>query len=302
MSVMRLRGGGHITVNSPKHSIIIEPMNIIQSILHRFRPLHTGADAPYYELVRRLFGVRAVNIELYKLALVHKSASVALEDGTSINNERLEFLGDAVIQTIVSEMLFLDYPAYDEGDLSKLRSRIVSRLTLNRVAVSLGLPDIVSAHPSNVGIGRQNLYGDALEALIGALYLDQGFDIANRVVAANIFAREIDIESMIATERDFKSRVVEWGQKYRFKVEFRSTECADHRDLAPHFECRLVVCGKECSHGEGRSKKEAEQIAAQYVYAKRERLVPIIRRHMAKTRQKEEAENRDGQSAEREAV
>lgn len=257
-------------------------MNILKSIRYRFFSHIERADQPYYDLINRVFGVRAINIELYKLALVHKSASIQLEDGSSINNERLEFLGDAVIQTIASEMLFMDYPAYNEGDLSKLRSRMVSRQTLNRIATSLELPAVVSAHPSNVGVGRQNLYGDALEALVGALYLDQGFDTTNRVVTGNIFNREIDIEAMITTERDFKSRVIEWGQKHRFKVEFRSSECEDHRDIDPHFECHLMVCGKDCGHGRGRSKKEAEQIAAQYVYNKHERLGPILRRHMAK--------------------
>lgn len=223
-------------------------------------------DVPYYTLVKHLFGIRPNNIELYKLALVHKSASVPLEDGSTINNERLEFLGDAVIETIVSEMLFIEYPDSNEGLLSKLRSKIVSRQSLNGIALELGLDREVVIHPSGVGASRNNIYGDALEALIGALYLDQGYNRTNRILIERVFGQYLDLATLIETELDFKSRIIEWGQKHHITIEFESSECDDHAELAPHFETKLLVNGEQKGNGDGRSKKEAEQKAAEMVY------------------------------------
>lgn len=225
-----------------------------------------GGDVPYYKLAKRLFGIRPGNLELYKLALVHKSASVVLEDGGMVNNERLEFLGDAVIGTVVSEMLFLEYPEANEGYLSKLRSRIVSRHSLNGLALDLGLDQEIVAHPSNLSASRNNIYGDALEALAGALYLDQGYNRANRILVSRIFAPYLDLDELVRTEMDFKSRVIEWGQKHHRTVEFQSRECDDHVELSPHFETLLLVGGVQRGYGDGRSKKEAEQMAANEAY------------------------------------
>ncbi|WP_298063493.1 ribonuclease III [uncultured Rikenella sp.] len=232
---------------------------------HLFRR-PSPADKPYYTLLKRIFGIVPENVELYKLALVHRSASVTVGDGRTVNNERLEFLGDAVIEAVVSELLFIAYPDANEGFLSKLRSRMVSRETLNRVALELGLDEAIVAHPSSLVASRNNIYGDALEALIGALYLDRGYETANRVLIDGIFSEYVDMEALEQTEKDFKSRVIEWGQKHHRTVEFRSSECADHVELAPHFETELLVGGVRMGYGDARSKKEAEQIAAREAY------------------------------------
>lgn len=226
----------------------------------------TPEDRPYYQLLKRIFGIVPDNVELYKLALVHRSASVTVGDGRVVNNERLEFLGDAVIETVVSELLFIEYPEANEGFLSKLRSRMVSRETLNRVALELGLDEAIVAHSSSLVTSRNNIYGDAFEALVGALYLDQGYETANRVLLEEVFPEHIDLEALEQTEKDFKSRMIEWGQKHHRTVEFRSSECADHVELAPHFEAELLVGGVRKGYGDARSKKEAEQIAAREAY------------------------------------
>lgn len=235
---------------------------------HLFRRRPAPSDRPYYELLDRIFGIVPDNVELYKLALVHRSASVGVGDGRTVNNERLEFLGDAVIETVVSELLFIEYPEANEGFLSKLRSRMVSRDTLNRVALDLGLDAMIIAHPSSLATSRNNIYGDAFEAMIGALYLDQGYETANRVLIENIFAEYVDIEALEQTEKDFKSRVIEWGQKHHRRVEFRSRECADHAELMPHFETELLIDGVRTGYGDARSKKEAEQLAAHEAYGR----------------------------------
>ena len=116
------------------------------------------------------------NIELYKLALIHRSASLFLEDGTPINNERLEFLGDAVIEAIVSDYLFIEFPEHDEGFLTQLRSRIVSRSTLNALGIRLGLDKHIIVQGGG-NFAQKHLYGDALEAMMGAIYLDKGYDL-----------------------------------------------------------------------------------------------------------------------------
>lgn len=232
--------------------------------LFRRRPLLE--DRPYYDLLDRIFGIVPENVELYKLALVHRSASVTIGDGRVVNNERLEFLGDAVIEAIVSEMLFIEYPDANEGFLSKLRSRIVSRTTLNRIALDLDLDDAIVAHPSSLVASQNNVYGDAFEALVGALYLDQGYEKANRILIGDIFSEYVDLELLVQTERDFKSRVIEWGQKHHKAVDFKSRECADHVELSPHFEAELLIGGIRKGHGDARSKKEAEQLAARQAY------------------------------------
>lgn len=231
-----------------------------------FRPRPVPSDRPYYALLKRIFGIVPNNVELYKLALVHRSASVTIGEGRTVNNERLEFLGDAVIETVVSELLFIAYPEANEGFLSKLRSRMVSRETLNRLAIELGLEAIIVAHPSSLVASRNNIFGDAFEALVGALYLDQGYEMTNRVLIDGVFAEHVDLETLVLTEKDFKSRVIEWGQKYHRSVVFRSCESPDHVELAPHFEAQLLIDGDCKSSGDGRSKKEAEQLAARRFY------------------------------------
>ncbi|MDE5945019.1 MAG: ribonuclease III [Rikenella sp.] len=233
-----------------------------------FRRRPNRDDRPYYALLNRIFGIVPNNVELYKLALVHRSASVGVGGGRTVNNERLEFLGDAVIEAVVSELLFIAYSEANEGFLSKLRSRMVSRETLNRVAIELGLPEVIVAHPSSLVASRNNIYGDAFEALVGALYLDQGYEMTNRVLIDGIFAEYVDLEAIEQTEKDFKSRVIEWGQKQHRSVIFRNRECADHVELAPHFEAELLVDGERMGWGDGRSKKEAEQFAAQEAYGR----------------------------------
>ncbi len=236
------------------------------NLLRLFRRRPAPGDRPYYAWLKRCLGIVPDNVELYKLALVHRSASVEVGEGRTVNNERLEFLGDAVIETVVSELLFIEYLEANEGFLSKLRSRMVSRETLNRVALDLGLNEIIVAHPSSLVASRHNIYGDAFEALAGALYLDQGYEVANRVLIDRIFSEHVDLEALEQTEKDFKSRVIEWGQKHHRTVGFRSCECADHVELAPHFESELLVDGERVGYGDGRSKKEAEQVAARQAY------------------------------------
>ena len=140
---------------------------LLRPIRRRF-----GKDRAFYVAIDDMFGFIPNNIELFKLALVHKSASVELEDGSHINNERLEFLGDAVIESITSDFLFIEFPDRDEGFMTQIRSKIVSRQSLNRIASDIGLDKHVISHAAG-NVTQKHIYGDAFEAMIGAIYLDQ---------------------------------------------------------------------------------------------------------------------------------
>lgn len=208
-----------------------------------------------------MFGFIPHNIELYKLALIHKSASIVLEDGQHINNERLEFLGDAVLECVSSDYLFIEYPDKNEGFLTKLRSKMVSRQTLNEVAKRIGLDEYVITHSSN-NISQKHIYGDAFEAMMGAIYLDQGYDFVNRLLINKIFVDYIKVDQLNQAETDFKSRLIEWCQKNHHTIHFDTENDKSYSSTHPFFYSKVFIDGIEMGYGAGESKKEAEQRAA----------------------------------------
>lgn len=227
------------------------------------RPLkrNFGRDKTYYRIIDDLFGFIPNNIELYKLALVHKSASLLLDGGRPINNERLEFLGDAVIEAVTSDYLYIEFPERDEGFMTQLRSKMVSRQSLNALAVKVGLDThIISA--GNGNFTQKHIYGDAFEAMMGAVYLDQGYEFVNRLLINRIFYRHLSLDELTESETDFKSRLIEWCQKNRHTIEFRTDHDKGYASNHPLFSSTVVVDGMEIGHGAGESKKEAEQQAA----------------------------------------
>ena len=220
-----------------------------------------GENRLYYRIIDDMFGFIPHNIELYKLALIHKSASLILEDGRAINNERLEFLGDAVIEAVTSDYLFIEFPDRDEGFMTQLRSRIVSRQSLNELAVHLGLDRQVISN-SGADIVQKHIYGDAFEAMMGAIYLDQGYDFVNRLLINGIYYRYLNLDELIESETDFKSRLIEWSQKNHHRILFRTDHDQGYSSAHPVFRCTVLVDDIEVGHGSGDSKKEAEQQAA----------------------------------------
>jgi ribonuclease-3 len=237
----------------------------LKSLLLPFRK-RFHKDRKYYRLLDELFGVCPNNIELYKLALIHRSASVYADDGVAVNNERLEFLGDAILEAIVSDYLFIEYPDRNEGFLTQIRSKIVSRSSLNDIAVRIGLDKYVIVQYSSNHI-QKHLYGDALEAMIGAIYLDKGYDFANRLVIRRILGKNLNLERVTQTETDFKSRLIEWCQKHKLAIVFDTTPSEGYHDHTPIFASRILVAREMIGFGEGFSKKEAEQAAARAAMA-----------------------------------
>lgn len=220
-----------------------------------------GKDKYYYKTINRIFGIRPNNIELYKLALVHRSSSVVLSDGTNVNNERLEFLGDAVIEAITSDLLYVEFPYEDEGFLTQLRSKIVSRNSLNEISERMGLDTCIVCQ-GNVLQKRRHLGGDAFEAMMGAIYLDKGYDFTNRLLINGIYRKYIDLDKVQEEETDYKSRMIEWCQKNRRSISIKTSHGEDFTEKTPQFVSVFVIDGKEYGYGVGGSKKEAEQRSA----------------------------------------
>lgn len=232
---------------------------MIDFILRPFRR-NFGRNKRYYRMIDDMFGFIPHNIELYKLALIHKSASVALPDGEHINNERLEYLGDAIIEAITSDYIFIEFPHKQEGFMTQLRSKIVSRQSLNDIARKIGLDECIICNTSNNAL-QKNIYGDAFEAMLGAIYLDQGYEFANRLLINGIYYRYLSLDDLTEAETDFKSRLIEWAQKHHHTVEFRSKQEQTVRGMTK-FTSVVLLDGLETGHGVGASKKEAEQNAA----------------------------------------
>ena len=219
-----------------------------------------GADSIYYRMLDDIFGIYPNNIELYKLALIHRSASLHA-DGHTINNERLEFLGDAVLEGVVSDYLFIEFPDGDEGFLTKMRSKLVSRTSLNALAVSIGLDKYIHSNFS-IGYANKHIHGDAMEAMIGAIYLDKGYNFTNRLLINHIFRHHLDLRELTLTETDYKSRLIEWCQKSRRAIAFRTGFAENSTSHHPVFQSTVFIDGDEVGYGLGDSKKEAEQWAS----------------------------------------
>lgn len=169
--------------------------------------------------IKNIFGFRPGNIFLYELAFLHKAAK-AEKNGHEMSNERLEYLGDAVIDLIVADFLFKKFPYANEGDLTEMRSRIVSRNTLGKIAEKLGIGKLLVKHRIGVSNVSSGDSGNAFEAFFGAVYLDKGYEFAKDLLISFIFGRRIDIESIIHTETNFKSRLIEYCQREHHTLEF----------------------------------------------------------------------------------
>ena len=184
-----------------------------------------------------------------------------MPDGKKINNERLEYLGDAVLDAILSDYLFEKFPDATEGFMTKIRSRIVNRDILNQLSVSMGINNILISNISSVQ-PTKNLYGDAFEALIGSVFLDKGFRKTKKLFIRNVLNKYLDLEVIINTDTDYKSLVFEWVQKHKSNLIFTYNEEYDFNRKKSVFSTILIIDKEEMGEGHGSSKKEAEQEAA----------------------------------------
>lgn len=230
------------------------PRDIIQWIKLPFRQ-----EKELYRSLYAILGFYPGNIALYKQALLHKSSSVKGEKGRWQNNERLEFLGDAILDAVVGDIVYRRFEGKREGFLTNTRSKIVQRESLNRIAAEIGLDRLVKcsghsqSHNSYMG-------GNAFEALVGAIYLDRGYDACMQFMQHRILQQLVDIDKVAYREVNFKSKLIEWGQKHKLELEFRTSQTSENDN--PVFLSLVVIEGTECGTGRGYSKKESHQMAA----------------------------------------
>ncbi|MCW3786535.1 ribonuclease III [Plebeiibacterium sediminum] len=214
-----------------------------------------------YYLLKSITGIFPKELEVYELALIHKSAMIKADNGEIINNERLEFLGDAILGAIVAQELYNKYPTVNEGFLTKTRSKIVNRSFLNETALKLGLKDIISSQ-SRIALEKTNIMGDALEALIGAIFVDQGYKGCQKFITKKILVPYVNLNEITKHDTNFKSILIEWGQKHKHDIQFITDEIPDNCEHAPVFVSSVEVDNKVFGRGEGSSKKESQQNAA----------------------------------------
>lgn len=207
------------------------------------------------------------NIRFYEQALLHKSTSIRSEKGRPLNNERLEFLGDAILDAIVGDIVYKHFEGRREGFLTNTRSKIVQRETLNKLAVEIGLDKLVK-YSTRSSSHNSYMYGNAFEAFIGAIYLDQGYERCKQFMEKKILKNYIDLDKMSRKEVNFKSKLIEWSQKTKMEVSFELIEQFLDQDYNPMFHTEVRIEGLSAGTGTGYSKKESQQNAAQMALKK----------------------------------
>lgn len=230
--------------------------NIIDRIKLPFRK-----DKELFSSIYAITGFYPRHIEYYKLALMHKSVSRRNAKGRPLNNERLEFLGDAVLDAVVGDIVYRHFEGKREGFLTNTRSKLVQRDTLNRLADEMGLCRLIMSaghsHSHNSYMG-----GNAFEALVGAIYLDRGYDACMQFMQKRILSQLINIDKVAYKEVNFKSKLLEWTQKNRVRMDFKLIEQKKDENSSPVFAYQVIIEGLEAGTGRGYSKKESQQLAS----------------------------------------
>ncbi|MGF1532353.1 MAG: ribonuclease III [Bernardetiaceae bacterium] len=235
-------------------------MRWIRWLISRFRR-YSAYEKKLSQAVGRIVGAKPINIALYSLAMRHTSAARKLDNGYMESNERLEYLGDAILDAVVADFLFKKFPYKDEGFLTDIRSRIVSRDSLNQLARKLGLDELVQYEQRNNPRMYKSMLGDAMEAFVGAIYLDRGYPFTRRFIIQKLILTYLDIDQIVATDPNYKSQLIEWGQSQGKRVQFKIIEDKNSgRDR--QFRVHVQLNGETLAKGTGFSKKKAEQDAA----------------------------------------
>jgi ribonuclease-3 len=223
----------------------------------RFTILLNKKDKDFRRKIARLIQASPGNLALYKLAMVHSSQATETKRGFKESNERLEYLGDAILGAIVADYLFKKFPFKNEGFLTELRSKIVKRESLNQLAVKIGLNELVNFEGEKSKRSYKSLYGDAMEAFLGAIFLDKGYKFTERFVKRMIISY-YDLQNLVDTPGNYKSLIIEWTQKNGKSIRFDNGE----RSKGTPFSIDLMIDNSCIASGYGLSKKKAEQDAA----------------------------------------
>ena len=220
-----------------------------------------------YFSIRILTGIRPKNISLYRLAMTHKSVLERDENRRILSNDRLEYLGDAMLSAIIAQELYNRYPEGSEGFLTKTRSKIVNRTQLNNIAYSMGVADIIQTK-LQTDPTKTHVLGDALEALIGAVFIDRGFNACRSFIIKEILNKHINVDKLTQKDSNYKSLLIEWSQKHKKNILFTTNEHHSTKEISPVFISTVTIEEEEAGVGEGSSKKEAQQNAARIALSK----------------------------------
>lgn len=239
---------------------------MLKKLYKKIRLLKKKGKEPYFSLYK-ILGFYPENVHIYEQAFLHKSSSIKGDDGKWLNNERLEFLGDAILDAIIADIIYRKFPYKREGFLTNTRSKIVQRETMNRIAIQLGLDKMV-AYSSRLNPHNNHMYGNALEALIGAIYLDQGYQVCFDFIQNVIIKRFINLDTIARKEVNFKSSLIEWSQKNKLEVAFNLIESFTDNEGSPVFQTCITLSDIQIGVGIGYTKKESQQSAAKMAIKK----------------------------------
>jgi len=218
----------------------------------------SNKNKEFYHSLKDVLGYKPKNLIYYERALTHKSIREVNDYGVVVNNERLEFLGDSVLDTVVADFLFNKFPSEDEGFLTNLRSKIVKRKHLDSLGAKLGLDILIKSKIRGDKI-HSHVLGNALEALVGAIYLDRGYKYSKFFIIEILIKKHVNIDELITTEENFKSRLIEYVQREKVDLVFDTQDTTNKKGK---FEAKVIINTEEKGKGIGNSKKEAEQNAA----------------------------------------
>ena len=225
---------------------------------------HPKSDGDFFGGIKKILGFKPKDLEIYKRAFLHRSLNKRDELGNPMNYERLEFLGDAMLGTVISKHLFKEVPGGDEGYLTKMRSKIVSRKHLNELGKDLELLKFVESRIPKSHFG-ENIYGNVFEALIGAIYLDKGYEQCERFIHERVIIPYVDIEQLEGKVISYKSLVIEWCQKQKKDFHYEIYEDTGNDELK-HFGVKLTIDDRVMAKARATSKKKAEEKASKRAY------------------------------------
>jgi len=226
-----------------------------------------ASEKKFKEAIRNLFGYVPGNVSLYRLALRHRSLSNSGQNGIVDSNERLEYLGDAILGAVVADFLYRKFPYKGEGFLTEMRSRIVCRSYLNTLARKMGLEKLIQTNYDHK-LSNSSIAGDAFEALIGSMFFDKGYEFTYQVVVKRIISCHVDVDELMTLETNYKSRILEYVQKEKLSHDFVLVKDKDESKGNRAFSVELIIDGVVEGKGRDLSIKKAEQKAAQQAWEK----------------------------------
>jgi ribonuclease III len=235
-------------------------MNLIRKMVNSY----SEQDAQLYYELKKLLNFSPRKINKYKKAFTHRSIQITDKKGILINYERLEFLGDSILGSVIAAYLYKKVPEGSEGYLTKMRSKIVSRKHLNELGKDLNLIRFVKSNIDQAKAG-DNIHGNIFEALIGAIYLDKGYKACQIFIKKNVIIPYVDIEKLEGKITSYKGLIIEWCQKKKKKYSFNTYEDSGN-ETVKHFSVKICIDGEQIAKGRATSKKKAEEQASKRVY------------------------------------